>query len=124
MNEEKKCTCGTEDNCGSDCDCNHNEEMEFDTEETVEMLTITLEDDSELECYVIITFDLSEKSYIALLPEGTDEVLLYAYTEEEDGEIELDNIEDDEEFTAVAEAFYALTEEDDEYEEEDEEPIE
>lgn len=44
------------------------------------------------------------KDYIALLPEGEDEVLIYNYIEDEEG-IEILNIDDDEEFDKVSEAF-------------------
>ena len=50
------------------------------------------------------------KNYIALLPlEGeaasNDEVYLYRYTEKDNGEPVLENIESDEEYETVADAF-------------------
>ena len=83
-------------------------------EETMDVITITLEDDSEVDCYVIMTYELDGKDYIALLPEDADEILLYSYKELEDGDLELDNIEDDAEFEKAAEAFHALYEEEEE----------
>ena len=79
-------------------------------EETMEVITITLEDDSEVDCYVILTYELDGKDYIALLPEDADEISLYTYKELEDGDLELENIEDDMEFERAAEAFHALYE--------------
>ena len=60
-------------------------------EEQEEMtVTLTLEDDSELECIVLTIFQAGDKDYIALLPmESQDteegEVFLYRYSETEDG---------------------------------------
>jgi len=71
-------------------------------------ITLTLEDDSEMDCAVLGIFPVGDKEYIALLPEesGEDgEVIIYRYTELENDEIQLDNIEDDEEFELVGEAF-------------------
>lgn len=89
-------------------------------------ITLTLEDDSELECEVLGIFPVGDKEYIALLPEdaGEDgEVIIYRYTEFENDEIQLDNIEDDAEFELVGEAFdefMASQEFDDLFEDEEE----
>ena len=80
-------------------------------EEDQEMtVTLTLDDDSEIECVVLTIFTAGEREYIALLPmEGADseegEVYLYRYSETEDGTPILDNIEDDDEYEIVADAF-------------------
>ena len=63
-------------------------------------------------------FDLGEKSYIALLTDD-DEVLLYAFEEIDEDSIDLINIDDEEEFEAVADAFNDIFEGD--FEDEDEE---
>lgn len=72
-------------------------------------VTLTLDDDSELECAVVAIFPVNGKDYIALLPmeEGSDEVFLYRFSQDGD-DMNLDNIEDDEEFEAVADAYDAL----------------
>ena len=62
-----------------------------------------------------------ERDYIALLPmEGEDseegEVYLYRYSETEDGTPVLDNIEDDDEYEIVADAFDEMLD-DQEYDE-------
>lgn len=85
-------------------------------EEREEMtVTLTLDDNTELECVVLAIFEAGGRDYIALLPmEGEDadtgEVYLYRYTEK-NGEPELDNIEDDEEYEIVADAFDELLDE-------------
>ncbi len=84
-----------------------------DVGQTEEMtVTLTLDDDTELECVVLTVFEAGGRDYIALLPtEGEDadtgEVYLYRYMEK-DGEPELDNIEDDEEYEIAADAFDEL----------------
>ena len=89
------CDCGHED-----CNCN---------EETV-TVTLTLDNDEEVECAVLVIYTVDEQDYIALLPidengENDDgEVYLYRYNEV-DGEPELSNIEDDDEYEAAADAF-------------------
>ena len=91
-------------------------------------VTLTLDDDTEVECEIVSIFPVGEKEYIALLPleeneDEDDEVFIYRYTESADGEPDLQNIEDDDEYEAVADAFDELldSEEFDEFEEEDEE---
>ena len=76
-------------------------------------VTLTLDDDTEVECEIISIFPVGEKEYIALLPiEGNEaedgEVFIYRYTESADGEPDLENIEDDDEYEAVADAFDEL----------------
>jgi len=74
-------------------------------------VTLTLDDGSTVECVVLTIFEATNgNDYIALLPiEGpeaeTGEVFLYRYTEDEAGTPNLANIEDDEEFEIVSDAF-------------------
>ena len=87
---------------------------EMDGEEMT--VTLTLDDGKELECVVLTIFPAGDKEYIALLPiedeEAEDgEVYLYRYTEDEDGQPNLENIEDDDEYEIVADAFDALLDE-------------
>lgn len=92
---------------------NINDNEEFD-EPTVSM---TLEDGTELECDVIAIFPVDDRDYIALLPnkpvEGYEEneVFLYRYKELEGDDIELAQIETEEEYEAVADAFDELLDE-------------
>ena len=87
-----------------------NPDAENDEEMTV---TLTLDDGTELECVVLTIFEAGEKEYIALLPldgrEAEDgEVYLYRYSESEDGQPNLENIEDGDEYEIVADAFDEL----------------
>ena len=73
-------------------------------------VTLTLDDDTEVECAIISIYSAGEHDYIALLPLGGEEeengeVYIYRYTEDENGEPGLENIEDDDEYEAAADAF-------------------
>ncbi|SHI99158.1 DUF1292 domain-containing protein [Parasporobacterium paucivorans] len=96
-------------NCGCDCGCGCDEEFET-------TLTLSLDDGTDVECGVLSIFPAGEKEYIALVPlaEADDEdgeVFLYRYEETEDGEPKLSNIEDDEEYEIVADAFDEMLDE-------------
>ena len=64
---------------------------QFNNEEVT--ATLTLDDDTELECGIIGVFEVDGKEYIALLPVDDETVLIYEYTEKEDGDMELGLIE-------------------------------
>lgn len=77
-------------------------------------VTITLDDDEEIECQVVTIISVDDKDYIALLPKFDDvkiedaEVWLYGYKENPDDpneEPELIYIDDDDEYDMVADAF-------------------
>lgn len=109
------------EHCGNGCNHDH------DNEHTI--VTLTLDDGTELECSVLTIFPVGEKQYIALLPveESDDEeseVFLYRFIQSDNDEMELLNIEDDEEYEAVADAFDEILDEqdfDEMYEDDDEE---
>ena len=88
-----------------------------DMDEIFDQVTLTLDDDSELVCDVIATFPAKvngqEQMYIALLPtDATPDSEIYLYRFLENGEdIDLQNIEDDEEFEIVSDAFDELLDE-------------
>jgi len=103
------CDCGHEH--GHDCDCGH------DHGEGHQTVTLTMEDDTEMECAVLGTFDLDDKEYIAMVPVDSDEAFIYRFKEDADGEIELSAIEDDEEFQKASAAFYEIFS--DEYDDEE-----
>ncbi|WMM26469.1 DUF1292 domain-containing protein [Tissierella sp. MB52-C2] len=105
-NDEHCGGCG----CGCDCDDHDHEVDGFDFEDMDEndIIYLTLDDDTELECNVLGIFEVEDVEYIALLPMGDDEVLLYRYVELEDNEFDLLPIENEEEFGTVSEAFEAL----------------
>lgn len=80
--------------------------------ETMDTVTLLLDNDESVECAILCVLPVQGKDYIALLPlddEGDTEeesrVFLYRYIEHEDGEPELENIDDDEEFEIVADAY-------------------
>ena len=85
-----------------DCNCGCNEEV---------TVTLTLDNDEEIECAVLTIYSVDNKEYIALLPLDEDgdneegDVFIYRYVETEDGEPTLENIEDDDEYEAAADAF-------------------
>lgn len=89
---DNKCECGLD----------HDQEM---------IVTLYLDDNEEVDCTPLHIFEVDGKSYIALLPIEEDEqdedgdVFIYRYSEKENGEAVLDNIEDDDEYEAAADAF-------------------
>ena len=91
-----------EHNHDHDCNCGCNEEV---------TVTLTLDNDEVIECAVLTIYSVDDKEYIALLPldeEGDNEegdVYIYRYVETEEGEPTLENIEDDDEYEAAADAF-------------------
>jgi uncharacterized protein YrzB (UPF0473 family) len=111
----------SEHNHGGSCGCGHDHEYEHDS------ITLSLDDGTELNCIVLDIFSVDEKDYIALQPEEgeseDDNVFLYRYIQEDGDEPQLLNIEDDEEFEAVADAFEEMLDSqdlDDMFEDEDE----
>ena len=75
-------------------------------------VTLTLENNEELECAVLNIFEADEKEYIALLPldengDYTDgHIYLYRFIDNgEEEEPGLENIEEDEEFDRVSAVF-------------------
>ncbi|MDD2979068.1 MAG: DUF1292 domain-containing protein [Hespellia sp.] len=74
-------------------------------------VTLTLDNDEEIECAVLTIYKAGNRDYIALLPlddagDNEDgEVYIYRYIETESGEPDLSNIEDDDEYEIAAEAF-------------------
>lgn len=84
--------------CGSSMDEHHT-------------ITLTMEDDTEVECAILTIYPVEEKEYIALLPldengqNQNGEVFLYAFSRTADGDPMLANIEDDDEYEKAAQAF-------------------
>ncbi len=77
-------------------------------------ITLTLEDDTVVECAVLTIFPADEREYIALMPldeEGESpkgEVYLYRYETGEEGEPMLSNIDEDSEYDRAADVFGSL----------------
>ncbi|MCB5251228.1 MAG: DUF1292 domain-containing protein [Candidatus Cloacimonadales bacterium] len=93
-----------------------NDKNNVETNEEDITIDLELEDGTILECLVLDTMEYEGEDYIALLPEGQNEYLVYGYKEHEDG-IEIINIDDDELFSKVIDEFEAQFEE---YDDEDE----
>ena len=75
-------------------------------------VTLTLDNDEELECAVLTIFESDAREYIALLPLNDDgenedgQIYLYRLIDNgEDEEPGLENILDDQEFERVSDAF-------------------
>lgn len=74
-------------------------------------ITLSLDNGKELECQVLTILEANNQDYIVLFPldpeyQSTEgEVFIYRYFETEDGEVDLQNIDSDEEFEIVSEAF-------------------
>lgn len=131
--EDGECSCGHDHEEVKDeegCSCGHDHadhDHEHDDFEDFEIITLTLDDDSELDCAVMNIFEVEEQSYIALLPLGGEEddeekeVLLYRFNELENDDIEINMIESEDEFDKVAEAYYEINQEleDEDFEEDD-----
>ena len=98
MANEQNCAGGCED-CTADCG--------FNGSATV---TLNLDDGRVEECAVVSIYEAEGRKYIALLPlneKGQNEdgeVYLYRFNDTE-GEPQLDNIEDDEEYEAASKGF-------------------
>ena len=79
-------------------------------------ITLTMEDDTEVECAILTIYPVNNKEYIALLPLDENgqnqqgEVYLYGFTRTPDGDPMLANIEDDDEYQAAADAFDSILE--------------
>ena len=81
-------------------------------------VTLDLDDGTQVECEILTIFDVGEQDYIALLPldekgepneEG--EVFIYRYSEDSEGNPNLENIQDDDEYEAVSDRFDELLDE-------------
>lgn len=74
-------------------------------------VTLTLDNDEVLECAVLTIFETLGKKYIALLPLDEDgeseegDVFLYRYIDTDPESPELENIIEDDEYEAAADAF-------------------
>ena len=84
-------------------------------EEEEDIITLEFDDDTAVDCYVMGTYELGDKEYIALAPEdGTDDVYIYGYKQLADDEFEIIEIEDEDEFDAAAAEFDRIMAEEEE----------
>ena len=86
-----------------------NETIDNDGYVTIEL---TLDNDEVIQCAILTVFEAGGEEYIALVPlddnmefDADSDIYLYRYSEDENGEPELGNIEDDDEYEAAADAF-------------------
>lgn len=82
------------------------------------ILTLEMEDGTTEDCIVLTIFPMEDKQYIALMPESQAEqedadIYLYGYSEDEEGNPILSDIEDDDEFEAVCDRFDEVCDEED-----------
>ncbi|MBP3702425.1 MAG: DUF1292 domain-containing protein [Lachnospiraceae bacterium] len=96
--------------CGCGCGHDHN----HDEDEL--LVTLTLEDDTELDCEVIAIYPASNgKSYAAVTPvdETSDDLFFFRVepSEEDEDEAILNDIEDEDELEIAADAFDELLDE-------------
>lgn len=74
-------------------------------------ITLSLDDGKELECQILTILEVSHQDYIVLYPLDSSyvseegEVFIYRYFENKNEEIDLQNIDSDEEFEIVSDAF-------------------
>ncbi|MCF0143253.1 MAG: DUF1292 domain-containing protein [Parasporobacterium sp.] len=97
------------------------DEMEVfpvDAEDDDIVVTVNMDDGTDVECEILTIFEVEGQDYIVLLPldengepnsDGT--VFIYRYYEDADGTPSLDNIASDEEYEKVAQVFDELQEE-------------
>lgn len=97
--------------CGCGCGHDHEHEEEFE----VQLVTLVDEDGNEQEFEVIEIFEVDGKEYVAIAPpegeEDDDEVMVFRLEVDENGEELLHDIEDDDEWNKVADAYMALDDE-------------
>lgn len=107
---------------GQGC-CGHDHDHEEGCCDEQNTITLSLDNGDEMVCDVLAIFSIDDEEveYIALLPQGKEDVLIYLFKEDEEG-IDLENIEDDAEFERVSKYFMEeFIQEDFENEEEEEE---
>ena len=96
-----------------------NQVFPIDNEDDDVVVTLNLDDGSEVTCEIITIFDIGDQDYIVLIPLDANgepneegEVYIYRYFEDETGAPSLENILSDEEYAAVSKRFEEILEED------------
>lgn len=81
-------------------------------------MTLDLDDGGKLECIVLNVFPVNNREYISLLPmndeghvEEDAQIFLYRFEELGDDEVNLETIEDDDEFELVSDYFDEMLDE-------------
>lgn len=90
---------------------------DFDEFEDLGSVTLTLDDGSEKDYEILAIFPAGDQQYIALWPEGSDdleETILYRYIDNgDDVDPDIENIENDDEYELALDAFDELLDETD-----------
>ncbi|MBP5594330.1 DUF1292 domain-containing protein [Pseudobutyrivibrio sp.] len=95
-----------------------NQVFPIDNEDDDVVVTLNLDDGSEVTCEIITIFEVNDQDYIVLIPlddkgepNAEGEVYIYRYFEDETGAPSLENILSDEEYEAVSKKFDEILEE-------------
>ena len=96
-----------------------NQMFPVDNEDDDVVVTLSLDDGSEVTCEILTICDVDDQDYIVLLPLDANgepnqdgEVYIYRYFEDETGAPSLDTIDNDDEYAAVSKRFDEICEED------------
>ena len=76
--------------------------------EEIEEITLSFEDGNEEACEPLGLLELDGKDYIVLASNKEEEIYFFGYSEKENGEIELDNIEDEKIFAEMINDYCRL----------------
>lgn len=92
---------------------NYEDEVLEEFGEDEDVIILTLEDDSEIYCDVLLVFEVEgmDTEYIALQVRDSDEIFLYGYVENEDLSFDIIPIEDEDELVLVSDTFEEIMEE-------------
>lgn len=85
---------------------NLNNDIEYLDDEN-QTIDLVLDDGTSMTCDVIGLFEVDDVEYIALAEPESDNILIYIYEEIGD-EVSLKNIEDEDEYQAIADEFMEL----------------
>lgn len=81
---------------GDDCGCGHDHGSS--------KIYLTMDGGEQVECDVLDVFSVKDKEYIAVLPEGEEDVFIYQFEDDEEYP-RLSLIENEDEFALVSQAF-------------------
>ena len=95
-----------------------NQVFPIDNEDDDVVVTLNLDDGSEVTCEIITIFEVNDQDYIVLIPlddkgepNAEGEVYIYRYFEDETGAPSLENILSDDQYEAVSKKFDEILEE-------------
>jgi len=72
------------------------------------IISLTNENNEEVEFEIVATFEVNDSEYSVLLPlDGSDEAVIFKIIEDGEDTI-LETVEDDDEFEMVSEVYYQL----------------